>query len=199
MEMMDYVDENDNVLGQDSKENIKEKGLNYRVVYKELPEQRHRFPSSEIEEVLNWFRANKRHPYPKQIKFATESARYSTSYWVKITQFSELVGQVTGVGRDMGGQLTRPNAFPATASVMAEAKDGKNEIHLVTEGIKALRLYLDSGLIDMDNPLNVYINGTAVFSGKVTVSAQTILDTAKIRNDRDALFSAYLDLSVPTE
>lgn len=32
-EIMDYVDENDNVLGQDTKENIKEKNLNYRVVH----------------------------------------------------------------------------------------------------------------------------------------------------------------------
>ncbi|MEK6900036.1 MAG: NUDIX domain-containing protein [Nanoarchaeota archaeon] len=32
-EIMDYVDENDNILGQDTKENIKEKNLNYRVVH----------------------------------------------------------------------------------------------------------------------------------------------------------------------
>jgi 16S rRNA (adenine1518-N6/adenine1519-N6)-dimethyltransferase len=32
-EIMDYVDENDNVLGQDTKENIKEKNLDYRVVH----------------------------------------------------------------------------------------------------------------------------------------------------------------------
>lgn len=32
-EIMDYVDENDTVLGQDTKETIKEKNLNYRVVH----------------------------------------------------------------------------------------------------------------------------------------------------------------------
>lgn len=173
--------------------------LNYRVIYKELPELRHRFPSSETEVVLDWFRINKRQPYPKRITFATESTQYSMSYWIEITEFSEWVGQITGVSRDMRGRLAKPQTFPETATVRADVVEEKNEIHLGTDGIKALRLYLDNGLVNLDKPLNVYINGKAVFSSKVDIRIQTILETARKRNERDVLFSTYIDVKVPTE
>ncbi len=172
--------------------------LNYRVVYKELPDLKHQFPVSKTGEVLDWFRTNKRSLYPKRIKFSTDSRKYSVSYWIEITEFSELVGQVAGVSRDISGRLIKPELFSETATIDAEVRDEVNEIHLTTNGVKALRLYLGDDLINMERPLRVYINGKAVYFGKVERSVRTILDTVKKRNDREALFSEYLDIIVPS-
>ncbi|MCF6159200.1 MAG: hypothetical protein E3K32_11695 [wastewater metagenome] len=172
------------------------KKLGYSVIYEELPEEKHRFPMAESEKVLHWFRSSTRSLYPKMISFSTESTRYSALYWIEITQFSELVGQVSGVQRDISGHLIRPERFPVTAAVEAQVKDADNEIHLTVQGVKEVRLYLDDRLIDMERPLSVYINGRMVFSGKINGSLRALLETVKKRNDREALFSAYVDLKV---
>ncbi len=173
--------------------------LNYTVVYKELSELKHQFPVNEIAKVLDWFRMHKRTFYPKRMKFSTESTAYSFSCWIEITGFSELVGQVSGVSRDIAGRLVRPQGFSETATVEAEIKEADNEVYLTTHEVKTVRLFLEEEFIDMERPLRVFINGKEVYFEKVKKSVRTILDTVKRRNDRAALFSAYLDLSVPSE
>lgn len=133
------------------------------------------------------------------MKFSTESTAYSFSYWIEITGFSELVGQVSGVSRDIAGRLVRPQGFSETATVEAEIKEADNEVYLTTHEVKTVRLFLEEEFIDMERPLRVFINGKEVYFEKVKKSVRTILDTVKRRNDRAALFSAYLDLSVPSE
>ncbi|MFQ5956960.1 MAG: dienelactone hydrolase family protein [Candidatus Brocadiales bacterium] len=172
--------------------------LNYNVVYKELPELRHKFPTAEVGEVLNWFRTNKRPLYPKRVEFSTEYTRYSMAYWIEITAFSGMVGQVYGIPGYVHGRMVRPEVFPETATIAAEIREG-NEIYLTTQGIKALRIYLDDGLIDMENSVRVYINGRSVYFGKVCRSVRTLLDTVRKKNDRKASFAAHLDLRVPSE
>ncbi|OOP56260.1 MAG: hypothetical protein AYP45_10125 [Candidatus Brocadia carolinensis] len=173
--------------------------LNYTVVYKELSEQKHQFPVNEIAKVLDWFRMHKRTLYPKRIKFSTESTGYSFSYWIEITGFSELIGQVSGVSRDIAGRLVRPQGFSETATVVAEIKEEDNEVCLTTHEVNSVRLFLDEDLIDMERPLRVSINGKEVYCEKVRRSVQTTLDTVKKRNDQEALFSVCLDLCVPSD
>jgi predicted esterase len=174
-------------------------GLNDNVLYTELPDMKHRFPVTEGEQILNWFRAHKRSLYPKEIRFSTESGRYTTSYWIEILEFSELVGQISRVQKDISGHLIRPEGFPVTAGIDANIKDTDNEICLRVTDIKAVRLYLDDELIDMERPLRVSINGKVVYFGKVESDVRSVLDTVKKRSDRNALFSGHLDLRVPTE
>lgn len=172
--------------------------LNYQVIYKELPELKHQFPANETDKILDWFRTHKRSLYPRMVKFSTESPKYAVACWIEITEFSQLVGQVSGVRRDTFGHVTKSEGLSETATIEAEIRKD-NEIYLTAHGINALRLYLDDELIDMEKPVRVSINGKAVYSGKMERSVRTILDTVKKRNDRNALFSAYLDIIVPTE
>lgn len=171
--------------------------LGYRVTYKELPELKHQFPATETDKILDWFRTQKRSPYPKQIKFSTDSPKYPSSFWIEITEFSQLVGQLS-VRRDAFGRMTKSEGLSETATVEAEIRKD-NEVSLATHGVNALRLYLDEELIAMEKPVRVSINGKIVYSGKTERSLQTMLDTVKKRNDRNALFSAYLDVIVPSE
>lgn len=173
--------------------------LNYKVVYKEFSELKHQFPVNAIAKVLDWFRMHKRTLYPKRIKFFTESTGYSLAYWTEITGFSELVGQVSGVRRDISGRLVRPQGFSEIAVVAVEIKEDGNEVCMTTNGVRTVRLFLEEKLIDMERPLRVTINGKTVYFEKVSRRVQAILDTVKRRNDREALFSACLDLSVPSE
>lgn len=173
-------------------------GLGYNFVYKELPGLRHTFPGTEAGDVPKWFRAHERPLFPRRITFSTESARYSVSYWIEVTEFSAMVGQVAGVPDIVYGRPKMPEGFPETATVTAEIREG-NEIYLNTQGVNALRLYLGGGLIDVEAPLRVYINGRSAYWGKVDRSLSVLLDAVRKRNDREALFSACLDLKVSPE
>lgn len=172
--------------------------LGYNVIYEELPELKHQFPMDEADQILAWFHTHKRSLYPKRVKFSTDSPKYPVSYWIEITEFSQLVGQVSGVYRDVFGHVMKSEGLSETATIEADIRKD-NEISLTTHGVNALRLYLKEELIDIGKPLRVSINGKTVYSGKMERSVRTILDTVKKRNDREALFSAYLDLKVPSD
>ncbi|MHC4275930.1 MAG: carboxylesterase family protein [Planctomycetota bacterium] len=172
--------------------------LDYDVVYKELPELRHKFPKSELGDVLDWFRGYRRTPDPGKVKFSTESTKYSMSYWIEITEFSGMVGKVAGIPKVVHGQLVMPDGVSETATVSAEIREN-NEIYLHTREVRTLRLYLNDALINMGMPVHVYVNDKSVYSGRVNKSLRTLLDTARKRNDRRALFPAYIDLVVPSE
>ncbi|MCF6149276.1 MAG: hypothetical protein E3K37_11545 [Candidatus Kuenenia sp.] len=170
--------------------------LNYPVLYKELPEQTHRFPLSETKSTLDWFRTKQRVIYPGQITYITDSTKYDIAYWIEITEFSELVGHVYGMQRDAYGRLSKPDELPETAQVKAGIDEQKNEINVTVDGVKALRLYLEEEMIDMNKPLHILINGKTVFMDSIKVSIRSVLETAKKRNDREALFSNFIDLKV---
>lgn len=174
-------------------------GLHYNVLYREIPEMKHRFPLAETEKILNWFCAQKRLLYPKKIRFSTESTKYTSAYWLEILEFSELIGQTSGIQKDISGRPKRYEGLTVTASVDADIKDTSNEIYVAAHEIKAVRIYLDDELVDLERPLHVYINGKSVYRGKVERNLRALLDTVKKRNDREALFSAYLDFKVPSE
>lgn len=93
----------------------------------------------------------------------------------------------------------RPEGFPVTASVEAEIKEENNEIWLTTHEIKTLRLYLADELVDMEKPLKILVNGKSIYSGKIERNIRTILDSVKKMNDQEALFSAYIDLTIPSD
>lgn len=173
--------------------------LHYKVICRELPELKHQFPMNETGRVLEWFLTNKRTRYPKKIKYSTESTRYSVAYWAEITEFSGLIRQTSGVPRNVPGHLMRPEGFPVTASVEAEIKEENNEIWLTTHEIKTLRLYLADELVDMEKPLKILVNGKSIYSGKIERNIRTILDSVKKMNDQEALFSAYIDLTIPSD
>ncbi|OQZ00984.1 MAG: hypothetical protein B6D35_04505 [Candidatus Brocadia sp. UTAMX2] len=173
--------------------------LHYNVLCQELPELKHQFPAETAGKVLEWFRMNKRMPYPKEIRFSTESLKYSFAYWIEITEFSELIGQVLGVYKDISGKLIRPEGASETAKIEGVVQKKDNEIFLTTHGIKALRLYLEDGFVDMESPLRVYINGKLVSFEKVEKDIRGMLDAARKRNDREALCSAYVDIKIPLD
>jgi len=180
--------------GRDAYKRLKK--LDYPVKYEELPEQKHHFPMSKTKSIINWFRSKQRVTYPETFTFTTDSTKYANAYWIEITKFSKLVGHVYGKSRDVYGRLEKPDDLAATAIIKASVNADKNEIELITDGIKALRIYLDNNIIDMNKPLHVRINGKKVFSDKVNVSIRSILETASNRNRREALYSNFIDLSV---
>ncbi|MBZ0110769.1 MAG: dienelactone hydrolase family protein [Candidatus Scalindua rubra] len=170
--------------------------LNYFVQYKELPEQTHSFPISETKAMLDWFRDKQRVVYPKKITFTTDSTKYTICYWIEITGFSEFVGHIYGMQRDEYGRLRKSDELPEAAQVKAYIHEQTNEINVSSYGVKALRLYLDDEMIDTKKPLHILINGKTVFLDTINVSIRSILETAKQRNDRKALFSKFIDLKV---
>ncbi len=108
-----------------------------------------------------------------------------------------MVGLVPGVQRDVSGHLIRPGGLPVTADIDAKINDAGNEICLTLREVKALRLYLDEELIDMERPLRVSVNNKEVYVGKIESNLPSMLDTVKKRNDRNILYSAHPDVKVP--
>lgn len=59
-----------------------------------------------------------------------------------------------------------------------------------------VRIYLDSNLVDLGQPVTVTVNGAQKFSGAPTVSGQTIVESCALFFDPLRLFPAYVDVDV---
>lgn len=59
-----------------------------------------------------------------------------------------------------------------------------------------VRIYLNSSLVDLSQPVTVSVNGSQKFSGNVTLSGRTIAETCALFFDPLRLFPAYVDVDI---
>lgn len=78
----------------------------------------------------------------------------------------------------------------------AKVLDG-NVIEVETRGVKRLRLWLDTALVDLDETLTVKINGKAAFAGKPRQRVPVLLAQAVVNGPGGPVYAGTLDLDVP--
>jgi hypothetical protein len=84
-------------------------------------------------------------------------------------------------------------AFPA--EIKAEIKG--NEIRLLTENIRTIRLYLDQALLDLSQPVKIINNGQIVYNSLITPTTDQLLLSVMEKADPTMSFGAILNLSLP--
>jgi hypothetical protein len=72
-----------------------------------------------------------------------------------------------------------------------------SRIDITARWARKLTVYLHDRLVDLDQPVEIRVNGVKAFSGKVTRSALTALSGARARGDERSIFAAEIRVDVP--
>jgi hypothetical protein len=125
-------------------------------------------------EALSWMSQWTRNPWPKKVVWVQDDVIHNRFYWLSLPDtFKAEQGQkITG---EVDGQTIRIST---------------------SEGIRQLTLCLSDVLLDLDQPITVYIEGYGqVFQDRVSRTEHAIEDSLRHRADPTIVATAYLKLT----
>ncbi|CAF3505289.1 unnamed protein product [Rotaria sp. Silwood1] len=124
-------------------------------------------------EALSWMAKWTRNPWPKRVVWVQDDVTHDRFYWISLPD---------SVKPEQGQKIT--------AEVVEQI------IFITTsEGIQQLTLCLSDALLDLDQPITVYVEGVGeVFQGHVSRTIQAIKDSLHRRADPTCVATAYLEL-----
>ncbi len=158
-----------------SRDRLKE--LGYAFEYEEVPKGGHIINVREGGEIMSriqdWLKPKARDAHPKRVVHCAIGAYAASSYWVCI---DELDGD--------------------TARIEATIKDG-NVIELVAKGAKRATVFIDEKWIDVEKPVKIVAGGKELFSGAAAPSVETVLESWKLREDRELTYRAKVVVELP--
>lgn len=174
-------------------------GLGYPHIYREHQREHpmaggHYFPREELPELVKWFNAQRRNPFPSTIRLIREASHFQSFGWVRI----DATDEIAAFSEDLinkRDELTKHKQYAKLeASIMAP-----NRIEVVTKRVQRYSLFLNEHMIDSSKPITVLTNGQVVFEGLVTPKVEILLREARQRQDQRQLFPIHLSLAVPTQ
>ena len=74
---------------------------------------------------------------------------------------------------------------------------GPSRIDITARWARRLTVYLHDRLVNLDQPVEIRVNGVPAFSGKAARSAVTALSDARARGDERLIFAAAISVDVP--
>jgi len=152
----------------------------------------HFFPKEELPALVNWFEEHRREPFPSRVVSIRDSEHLSPFYWTEINQTDGEVASVLGsIFNQEEAERVKKGDFP---SLTAEVKE--NRVDVKSERVQKYTLYFNRSLIDFSKPVVVYTNGKKSFEGKLTEGIVPLLKEAKRREDRGALYTASVTISL---
>ncbi len=95
-------------------------------------------------QLFDFFSRHRRHLYPHEVIYQTESLRFNKAYWTRIDQLAR------------HGQMAR-----LQATVL-----GGNRVQVEVENVSCYTLALNDSLVNMAEPLAIETNGVQSFAGK---------------------------------
>jgi hypothetical protein len=122
-------------------------------------------------EVLPWMAAYTRDPWPKKVVWIQGNAVHDRFYWLKVP-----------AGTAKKGDTIR-------ASVQGQT------ITLESPDTHRATLRLSDALLELDKPVTVMAGGKTVYSGLVTRSAPSLLQSLQERADPDSAASAQIEVA----
>ena len=148
-------------------------GFGYDITYREFSDRAHEGFQDHYDDVLRWLDSRPRNVYPRDL------------LRVPHTAIMPVARRVHWVEAD-----TRQALF------MARVADPQT-IYITTRFARELKVYLHDRLVDLDQPVEIFVNGQSVFSGTVPRSMQTALEQARLLGDERRIYAAELTLTVP--
>ncbi|MFQ5739901.1 MAG: alpha/beta hydrolase-fold protein [Acidobacteriota bacterium] len=145
----------------------------YDLSYHEFPHRSHEGFQEHYPDVLKWLAGRPRQVYPRQVLRVPHSGIMPVSrrlYWV---------------ASDTRSGLLRARAIPPS------------RIELTARWTRRITLFLHDRLVDMDQPVEIRVNGQRVFSGRVSRSVPAALRQVRRLGDERRIYSARLTLPVP--
>jgi len=148
-------------------------GFDYDLTYREFGDRAHEGFQEHYDDVLRWLETRPRQAYPRDVLRVPNGA---------ITPMSRRVHWIEADTRQ--------------AFVHAEIT-GPSRIDITARWARKLKVYLHDRLVNLDQPVEIRVNGVPAFSGKAARSALTALSGARARGDERLIFAAEISVDVP--
>lgn len=129
------------------------------VTRKTMCEQKNEPLQECNQEVLDFLSQHKVQPYPEKVRFVTNRRLFSRSSWIKLN----------GLEVSEGGVVD--------CEAIVDKKT--NAVRLTGQGFAGFTLYLNDEIIDMDRPVEVYVNGQIAARKQLERSLSYMLDGMK--------------------
>ena len=145
----------------------------YDLTYREFGDRAHEGFQEHYDDVLQWLETRPRQAYPRDVLRVPNTA---------ITPLSRRVHWVEADTRQafVHGVVTGPSRVDITA-----------------RWARKLKVYLHDRLVNLDQPVEIRVNGVQAFSGKAARSALAALSGARARDDERVMFAAEVSVDVP--
>jgi len=170
--------------------------LGYSYVYREHEHVHpmaggHFFPREELPELVAWFGAQRRDPFPKAVTVVRDATHLTSFGWVRIDATDRIVAFSEQLTDQKDELLTNRVYARLEAEVM-----GPNRIEVKTQHVRRYSLFLSRQLVDLSKPVTVVTDGRVSHQGMVAASVDVLLRNARQRRDRHQLLPAVLTLAV---
>ncbi|OJJ16166.1 hypothetical protein BKI52_35965 [marine bacterium AO1-C] len=148
--------------------------------------------------VIRFVNKQVRNPLPNQLYWETETTqKHQRIHWLCIDELTDAVEEVQRIPDvntilDIDRQLFDHQRM--SGRVIAQ-KSG-NEVHLMTQNVKSIRLLCSPEHFDFNKPVKVFANQQLIFDNKLEKSVDTLLQQHAIDLDRTMLYGAELSLQI---
>ncbi len=151
----------------------------------------HFFPRQELPALVEWFRKQRRDPYPRSVTVVRDASHLTDFGWVRIDA-TDRIAMFSEQLIDQHGDLIKNHVY---AKLAVDVR-GENHIEVNAERVRRYTLFLNDTLIDFSRPVTVVTDGSTSFQGTVTPRVETLLRNARRRRDVDTLFPAQVTIDV---
>jgi hypothetical protein len=145
----------------------------YDLTYREFGDRAHEGFQEHYGDVLRWLESRPRQSYPRDV------------VRVPSTAITPIDRRVHWIEAD-----TRQAFVHAVVT-------GPSRIDVTARWARTLKLYLHDRLVNLDRPVEVWVNGSRAFAGPIARSAAIALASARARGDERRIDAAELAVEVP--
>jgi hypothetical protein len=145
----------------------------YDLTYREFGDRAHEGFQEHYGDVLRWLDARPRQVYPREVLRVPHAGIVPPSrrmHWIEAD--------------------TRQALFKAAVA-------GPSRIDVTARWARTLKLYLHDRLLDLDRPVEVWVNGIKAFAGVVPRSIPTALEQSALLKDERCIYAAIVTVRVP--
>jgi dienelactone hydrolase len=147
--------------------------FNYDLTYREFGDRAHEGFQEHYDDVLRWLEGRPRQVYPRDVIRVPSSA---------ITPIARRVHWIEADTRQ---------AF------VRAAVTGPSRIDVTARWTRSLEISVHDRLVNLDRPVEIWVNGVRAFSGKVSRSAVVALAGARARGDERLIYAGAVTVAVP--
>lgn len=148
--------------------------LGYDHVYQELSDRSHEGFAEHYPDVLRWLAERPRNPYPQEIVRVPHSG------------IMPLARRVHWVESDTRRGLIHARVTTPTL------------VEIDTRWVRTLRVYVHDRLVDLDEPIEIIVNGESVFRRRIPRSLDFVRDDVRATGDPGRTYAAVVDVDVPS-
>ncbi|TKS60381.1 MAG: hypothetical protein EWM72_01419 [Nitrospira sp.] len=151
----------------------------------------HYFPTEELSDFVTWLNRQRREPLPTKLTVVREASHFQPFSWLRLDSTDSIAAFSDDLVDKRDERIKRREYAKLDAAIVA-----MNRIEVKSERVQRYSLFLNDQLIDLSKPLTVSTNGTVSFEELVTLSLETLLRQARLRQDPRQLFPIHLTIVV---